>query len=307
MTKHGIIFAAALGGLVFTGCASVIDRQTKSVPPSLDQTNLNQMENIAATSASIPQSADTAQKLLNSGQVSPIKQIKSQLIKKATMSVVVESVEQTIETVTQLIDKQQGDLIKLAENQPKDEFARHTALIQMRVPQSSLDRTLDSLAKLGSVKSRNITAEDAGDRIVDFQAQLGNLRRTEANLQKIMDKAGSVRDTLSVSQELSNVRNSIERIDAQLKNLQNQVTYSTITLNLEAAVSSKNPQRGFGLQVQEAWGKSTSSLSKFSIGLVKLTIWLMVYSPYLFMIIAVVYGYKRWHRNENRKEKQEIE
>jgi Domain of unknown function (DUF4349) len=282
MTKHGIIFAAALGGLVFTGCASVIDQQTKSVPPSLEQTNLNQMENIAANSASIPQSADTAQKLLNSGQVSPVKQIKSQLIKKATMSVVVESVEQSIETVTQLIDKQQGDLIKLAENQPKDEFARYTALIQMRVPQSSLDRTLDSLAKLGSVKSRNITAEDAGDRIVDFQAQLGNLRRTEANLQKIMDKAGSVRDTLSVSQELSNVRNSIERIDAQLKNLQNQVTYSTITLNLEAAVSSKNPQLGFGLQVQEAWGKSTSSLSKFSIALVKLAIWLMVYSPYLF-------------------------
>jgi Domain of unknown function (DUF4349) len=307
MTKHGIIFAAALGGLVFTGCASVIDQQTKSVPPSLEQTNLNQMENIAANSASIPQSADTAQKLLNSGQVSPVKQIKSQLIKKATMSVVVESVEQSIETVTQLIDKQQGDLIKLAENQPKDEFARYTALIQMRVPQSSLDRTLDSLAKLGSVKSRNITAEDAGDRIVDFQAQLGNLRRTEANLQKIMDKAGSVRDTLSVSQELSNVRNSIERIDAQLKNLQNQVTYSTITLNLEAAVSSKNPQLGFGLQVQEAWGKSTSSLSKFSIALVKLAIWLMVYSPYLFMIIAVVYGYKHWHRHENRKEKQEIE
>ncbi|PAX53037.1 DUF4349 domain-containing protein [Brunnivagina elsteri] len=302
MKKHGVIFAAALGGLVFTGCASSLpDVQTKSVPPSLDQKNLNQMENVAANSAQIPQSANTTQKLLNAGQVSPLKQVKSQLIKKATMSMVVESVGQTIETVTQLINKQQGDLIKLAENQPKDEFARHTALMQMRVPQSSLDATLDGLAKLGSVKSRNITAEDAGDRIVDFQAQLANLRRTEANLQKIMDKAGSVRDTLSVSQELSNVRNSIERIDAQLKNLQNQVTYSTITLNLEAAVSSKNPQRGFGLQVQETWGKSTSSVSKFSMGLVKLAIWLMVYSPYLFMIIAVIYGYKFWHRNRNRR------
>ncbi|NJL62761.1 MAG: DUF4349 domain-containing protein [Methylacidiphilales bacterium] len=274
-----------------------MDTQTKSVPPSLDRKNLNQMEN---NTASIPQSADTSQKLANSAQVLPVKQIKSQLIKKATISLVVESVEKTMATVTQLIHKQQGDLIKLTENQPKDEFARHTGLIQMRVPQSSLDATLDELAKLGNVKNRNITAEDAGDRIVDFQAQLTNLRRTEANLQKIMDKAGSVRDTLSVSQELSNVRNSIERIDAQLKNLQNQVTYSSITLNLEAAISSKNPQRGFGLQVQETWGKSTSSLSKFSMGLVKLAIWLMVYSPYLFIIITVAYGYKRWHSNPNR-------
>ncbi len=294
MKNHHVIFTAALGGLVFAGCASVPDTQTKSVSPSL-----NQMENVATTPAAIAQSGDTAQKLRNAGEVSPVKPIKSQLIKKATISVVVESVEKTIETVTQLINKQQGDLIKLTENQPKDEFARHTALIQMRVPQSSLDATLDELAKLGNVKSRNITAEDAGDRIVDFQAQLNNLRRTETNLQKIMDKAGSVRDTLSVSQELSNVRNSIERIDAQLKNLQNQVTYSTITLNLEAAISSKNSQRGFGLQVQETWGKSTNSLSKFSMGFVKLAIWLMVYSPYLLIIIAVVYGYKRWHRNAN--------
>jgi hypothetical protein len=81
------------------------------------------------------------------------------------------------------------NLIKLSENQPKDEFARHTAAIQLRVPQNALDSTLGELAKLGSVKSRNITAEEVGDRIVDFQAQLSNLRRTEANLQKIMDKA----------------------------------------------------------------------------------------------------------------------
>lgn len=67
-----------------------------------------------------------------------------------------------------------------------------------------------------------------------------------------MDRSGSVRDVLSVAKELSNVRQSIEQIDAQLKNLQNQVAYSTITLNLEAAVSGNAPQRAFGSQMQSA-------------------------------------------------------
>ncbi len=289
MKKGSVVLATVLGGIVLSSCASggggsEVAGGSMSIPPN--SSTLNQ---IAATPAPLADTVNTAA----SKTLAPVK-VKSQLIRKATMSIVVESIDKSISEVTQIIDKQQGDLIKLAQNQPLDEFARSSASIQLRVPQNSLDNTLNQLAKLGIVKNRSITAEDVGDRIVDFQAQLVNLRRTETNLQKIMDKAGSVRDTLSVSRELSNVRDSIERIDAQLKNLQNQVSYSTISLNLEAAVSTKNPQRGFGLQVQDTWNKSTNSVGKFSMGLVKLAIWLMAYSPYIFILAFGIYGFNRW-------------
>lgn len=289
MRKYSSIVIATLGGIMFTGCASA---------PNVDASS-QLGNNLAPLSAAKPAAAnqellqDTVQK---TPKAQPNTLKRSQLIKKAAMTMVVESVDQSVNAVRQIINQQQGDLIKLSENQPKDEFARHTAAIQLRVPQNALDSTLGELASLGSVKSRNITAEEVGSRIVDFQAQLSNLRRTETNLQKIMDKAGSVRDTLSVSQELSNVRDSIERIDAQLKSLQNQVSYSTISLNLEAATSSKNPQRGFGLQVQETWSKSTNSVGKFSVGLLKLGIWLIAYSPYLLILATGAYAFTRWHR-----------
>ena len=86
----------------------------------------------------------------------------------------------------------------------------------MRVPQNLLEKTLNELAELGAVQSRNISAEDVGEKIVDFQARLSNLRRTESNLLKIMDKSGSVKDILSVAQELSRVREQIVRFTAQL-------------------------------------------------------------------------------------------
>jgi Domain of unknown function (DUF4349) len=287
MSKRSLVLTAVLGGIVLSSCAGVNNATNESMAPQ----NATALSQTAATPAAL--TADTANQTAQAPKKAPAK-VKSQLIKKAAISLVVESVDKSISAVTDIIDKQQGDLIKLAQNQPKDEFARSSASIQLRVPQNSLDETLNQLAKLGTVKSRSITAEDVGDRLVDFQAQLANFRKTEANLQKIMDKAGSVRDTLSVSQELSNVRDSIERIDAQLKNLQNQVSYSTISLNLEAAVSSKNPQRGFGLQVQETWNKSTNSMGTLSMGLLKLAIWLMAYSPYIFVIAFGVYGYNRW-------------
>jgi vacuolar-type H+-ATPase subunit I/STV1 len=277
MQKSTLLVSSLLGCVIFTSCASA-PSNTGSAP-------------MQAANEAVP--ADAAAK------DTPAPRQRPQLIKKATITVVVNSVDDSLKTVTEIINKQQGDLINLQEQQPTKKNPRHMAYLQLRVPQNLLDATLAELAKLGTVENRNITAEDVGDQLVDIQARLTNLRKTEANLQKLIDRAASVRDVLSVSQELSRVRQSIEQIDAQLKNLQNQVAYSTITLNLEAAVSSSSPQRNLGLQIQESWNNSTNSLSEFTVGLLKIGIWLLVYSPYLLILVAAVYGLKRWRRNQN--------
>ncbi|WP_442941802.1 DUF4349 domain-containing protein [Nostoc sp.] len=283
-----LFISALLGGVIFTSCASSEQTANKSAPQSAPQIAANGAVNqLPARESNLSQKAEVAPRS------------RPQLIKKAAISLRVNSVDRTIDAVSQIINQQQGDLIGLKQQQPKNDNPRYTATIQLRIPENRLEPTLEQLAKLGTLESRNITAEDVGDRLVDFQARLTNLQKTEANLQKIMDRASSVRDVLSVAQELSNVRETIEQIDAQLKNLQNQVAYSTITLNLEAAVSSTSPQPALGLQVQETWNNSTHSLRAFSVGLLKLGIWLIVYSPYLLIFAALVYGFRRWRRTHS--------
>jgi len=282
--KSALFVSALLGGIIFTSCASVSQPSNQSSAP----TQANQAAPSAETAGSASQKAEAA----------PVRRERPQLIKKAAITLIVNSVDKSIDAVSQIINKQQGDLIGLKEQQPTKENARHTASIQIRLPQNLLEPTLEELAKLGTVENRNITAEDVGDRLVDFQARLTNLRKTEANLQKIMDRAGSVRDVLTVAQELSNVRQSIEQIDAQLKNLQNQVAYSTITLNLKAAMSSTSPQPALGSQIQETWNNSTYSFGMFTVGLLKLGIWLIVYSPYFLILAAGVYSFTRWRRTQ---------
>ncbi|QMS88653.1 DUF4349 domain-containing protein [Nostoc edaphicum CCNP1411] len=283
-----LFISALLGGVIFTSCASS-ERSTNSALPQMAADGMANRASAPAGESSISQKAEA----------SSIVRSRPQLIKKAAISLTVNSVDKTVDAVSQIINQQQGDLIGLKQQQPRNDNPRYTATIQLRIPENRLEPTLEQLAKLGTVDSRNITAEDVGDRLVDFQARLTNLQKTEANLQKIMDRAGSVRDVLSVAQELSNVRQTIEQINAQLKSLQNQVAYSTITLNLEAAVSSTSSQPALGLQVQETWNKSTHSLSSFSVGLLKLGIWLIVYSPYLLIFAALVYGFTRWRRTHS--------
>ncbi|AFZ26988.1 hypothetical protein Cylst_4936 [Cylindrospermum stagnale PCC 7417] len=287
LPRKSTLFASLLlGGVIFTSCATN--------PQSFKQLEATQGANQAAEAPATKIDSQAA-------SASPTPRQLPQLIKKAAMTVIVNSVDQSIDAVSQIINKQQGDLIGLNEQQPTKETALHTASIQLRVPQNLLEPTLEELAKLGTVENRNITAEDVGDRLVDFQARLTNLQKTEVNFQKIMDRAGSVRDVLSVAQELSNVRQSIEQINAQLKNLQNQVAYSTITLKLEAAVSSTSPQRNLGSQIQETWNNSTNSFAAFTLGLLKFGIWLIVYSPYFLILAAGIYGLNRWRRIQGNR------
>ncbi|KST63482.1 DUF4349 domain-containing protein [Mastigocoleus testarum] len=287
--KSTLFLMLLFAGTIFTSCASSTTESIK----------ISESGEVSSDTFVAQRVSDASSKLIESPQAVKASRPKTQLIKKAAMTAIVDSVEESIDAVLEIITKQQGDLIKLEQKQPRNNRTPYKALIQMRVPQNLLTLTLDELAKLGTVQSRNITAQDVSDRLVDIQARLNNLRKTEANLQKLIDRAKSVKDILSVTQELSKVREQIERIDAQLKNLQNQVAYSTITLNLEAAVVNSSPKPNFGSQIKSTWNNSSNSVVEFTIGLLKIGIWLVAYTPYLLIMLAAAYGINKWRRSSN--------
>jgi hypothetical protein len=230
-----------------------------------------------------------------------------QLIKKAALSLVVKSIDSSTKSVTDIVKKQQGDILGFQNEKPPDPSIRQTATVEIRVPQERLETTLDSLAKLGTVQNRALTAEDVTTQLVDNEARLRNLRKSEELVLKIMERSGSVGDVLKAAQELSNIRESIERIDAQLKSLRNQVAYSTISLTLEAAVSSQQtPEPALGLRMQETWGKATHSVGELTLGLVDFGIWLLAYSPYFLILGAGVYGFKRFKKQQSVPKIEEL-
>ena len=229
-----------------------------------------------------------------------------QLIKKAELSIVVKSIDSSTKSITDIVKKQRGDILAFQNQKPPDSSVRQTATVQIRVPQEKLETTLDALAKLGSVENRGLTAEDVSEQLVDSEARLRNLRKSEEVVLKIMDRSGSIGDVLKASQELSNIRESIERIDAQLKSLRNQVAYSTISLTLEAAVSAQqDPEPSLGLRMQETWGKATHSVSELTLGLFASAIWLLAYSPYFLVIGAATYGVIRFKKQHSVPKIQE--
>ena len=205
-----------------------------------------------------------------------------QLIKKASLLLSVDSVEESFEQAKKIVIAQQGNLLSLHDQ--GDNQRRITS--EMRVPQQNLDATLDALAKVGTVRDRTLSTEDVSTQLVDIQARLSNARKSEAALQEIMSRSGDIADVLAVSRELSNVRQSIEQMAAQQKSLQSQVSYSTISLSLESAIAASPTKPAFTRQLSNSWEGATHSVGEFTTDLLQLGLWLLAYSPYLAILLC---------------------
>ncbi|MGL5082801.1 MAG: DUF4349 domain-containing protein [Microcoleaceae cyanobacterium] len=277
-----------LAGILISSCSSPIipsatlpqAGSTTSQPAPASEVSASDGENLA----------------LNSPTASAPKAL-PQLVKTAAVSLVVDSVESSIQGVRQITQQSQGDLMGLQDETSTDAIDRQRASMQIRVPQEKLDSTLQKLKQLGTIQSQTLTAEDVSDQLVDFEARLRNLRKTEETLLKIMERSGEVADVLKVAQELSGVRNSIEQTAAQIKSLQNRVAYSTVTINLEAAIASPTSERSVANQLQETWQDVSRSLGQFTTNLMQLGIWLLLYSPYLLLITGGGVLFYRWRRS----------
>jgi hypothetical protein len=291
-----LLLSSLVGGALLVGCAAAPNRtmESASAPMMAQKMATDSASGNTASNSNVSSGAEAAP-----GQaIAAVPQARPQLIKKAELSLVVKSIDASLKAVGAIAQRQQGDVVGLQDQKPQDTSMRHTASMQIQVPQARLDSTLEALAELGNVQSRAITVDDVSDQLVDFQSRLRNLRRSEEMLLKIMERSGSMNDVLRVTQELSNVRQSIEQIDGQLKSLQSQVAFSTISLSLaEPIAASPPPQSPVSLRMQETWGRATHSMGELTVDLLNLSIWLFVYSPYLLVVGGLgAIAYHRWQK-----------
>ncbi len=209
----------------------------------------------------------------------------SQLIRTASISIQVADVAKALQAATLIADDQIGDVINLNDETPESLSDAHSATMEIRVPQDRFDRTLGALGKLGKVKAQSVRAQDVSDQIVDMSARLRNLRRTEQDILNIMDRSGTIDQVLSVTQQLSSVREQIEQLDAQLASTKYQVAYSTIDISFisPALIVTPTSMKLLG----DAWLSAVASLRKVTIRLLSLGLWLVVFSPYLVALALV--------------------
>jgi hypothetical protein len=210
------------------------------------------------------------------------------IIKTGNFSVVVDDVNKAVDSVVKFVEEKKGFLV--SSNIYKSGLAPYATVV-IRVPATDFDESVGEMKNLGEVTSESVTGRDVTEEYVDLEAQLNNLRATEAQFLEIMKRAVKIEDVLAVQRELTNVRDRIERIEGRMKYLRESADMSTITVNLSTDPEAlpvvdedKDQWKPWGV-VKEA-ARSLLDLAKMISYFI---IWLVVYIPLWLALCLVIY------------------
>lgn len=128
--------------------------------------------------------------------------------------------------------------------------------LTLRVPADKLDGVMDGLKGLGTVQSLDMQTEDVTSQRVDLDARIKALQTSVDRLLAIMRDARDPSALIEAESALSQRQADLDSLRAQRAALGEQISYSTITVDLVAGETggpAPEEYRGFLGQIERGW------------------------------------------------------
>lgn len=152
------------------------------------------------------------------------------VIKSGTLSLLVKAVRESVDQMQKLAADLEGFVVDSQITVVDEKKENLRATVTIRVPSEKFDEALKTLKDSAlKVTSERTSGQDVTEEYTDLQSRLRNLEATEAQLLKIMERAGEIKDVLSVQQELTRVREQVEKTKGRIKFLEESAAMSRIT------------------------------------------------------------------------------
>jgi hypothetical protein len=178
----------------------------------------------------------------------------------------------------------------------------NSAVIVIRVPADAFTTMLPGLRQLGDITNETTSAADITSQFVDTEAQLASAQQLEKRLLELATaKNGTLDQVLTVERELARVRGEIESYQGHLKQWDDQVSLSTLTITM----STRSAPVAIAVVEPESLGSKTSQSFHSSISALRdLASWLLVTCvallPWLLFLVPAAFGIQRWARRHRR-------
>jgi hypothetical protein len=159
----------------------------------------------------------------------------------------------------------------------------------VRVPATKFDTFIGNVEKESIyTDSKNIAAEDVTAEYVDNDLRIKAKQKVFERYLELLKQAKNVQDIMAVEEQIRIIREEIESKEGRQKYLNDQVDFSTVTLNFyqETDVSSA-PEQPFYVRIWHNFTDGWASFFNMIIGLFYLI-------PYILLIFVIIYLLRKW-------------
>jgi hypothetical protein len=158
-----------------------------------------------------------------------------------------------------------------------------SADLEARCPVQQLAAFRSGLGRAGDIVSDSEKAEDVTDQRADLKARLHSARTQEKRLLEMLsDRTGNIADVIAAEKALAEVRNQVERLEAETEALEGQIAYATVKVHIVrkrdvAAISTTG-------RLGAAASKGIGLVGEVALGMLVLA---MTVGPTLLMLAAI--------------------
>lgn len=185
----------------------------------------------AASTAEAPQGGSLTGQSIPDGDAPYSRKI----IYRASLSMQVESYEDTEALVQEAVKRSGGYVLQFNESASSSE---KFGTFVIKVPANGFQSLLAALEKINPSMRKSMEGQDVTEEYVDLSSRLKAKQLMESRLISFMEKATKTDELVAFSNELGKVQEEIERIKGRMRYLEQNVAYSTIDLRISQKIGS---------------------------------------------------------------------
>ena len=141
----------------------------------------------------------------------------------------------------------------------RESVREDAATLALHIPSDRFDHALDALSGLGDVVSREQSAEDVTEQVVDLDSRIATQRASVDRVRALLARAGTVDEIVRIEQEVTTREAELESLLQRRQALAGQVAMSTVTMRVSRTDAPPPPpvqedRGGFLTGLSDGWG-----------------------------------------------------
>ena len=166
--------------------------------------------------------------------------------------------------------------------------------LKIRIPTSSFDNFLLAMENgEDKITDKNISAEDVSITYHDYESRLKSKRAYLERYQEMVASAKNVKDLLEIQEQIRQLQEEIDSKEALLRNLTNEINYSTLTVDLfEYQANLSTGSNSFFAKVKRSLEFGWNLIQNIALGIIGIwPVWIVV-----GLVVVIIRNFRRKRR-----------